>query len=97
MEELATQYQTVNPNAKVEINRTDSSNGIKNVTTEIAHITMSSRELTEEELISLKQVAVAKDGIAVIVNSKNPAGSVSLEQLKNIYTGKTLSWGEIVQ
>lgn len=94
MEELVAQYQVVNPNADIEINKTDSSNGIKNVEDEIAHIAMSSRELTEEELASVRQTAVAKDAIAVIVNTNNPLKDTSLQQLTDIYCGTTKTWEE---
>lgn len=94
IEELAAQYETENPNAEIEINKTDSSNGIKNVEQDIAHIAMSSLELTEEELAGKTQVPVAKDGIAVIVNIHNPIKDMTMEQLRNIYTGSLSVWKE---
>ena len=35
------------------------------------------------------------DGIAVIVNTANPATDISLENLKKIYTDKSLNWSDI--
>ncbi|MBC7806313.1 MAG: phosphate ABC transporter substrate-binding protein, partial [Akkermansiaceae bacterium] len=43
----------------------------------------------------VKEVAVAMDGITIIVNPKNPIKSLTLEQLADIYTGKTKDWKEI--
>lgn len=96
MENLIEQYKTVNPSAEIEISKTDSSNGIKNVENEIAHIAMSSRELTSDERKTTKQVAIAKDGVAIIVNANNPTSDLSLEQLKNMYIGKVDTWKDIL-
>jgi len=38
---------------------------------------------------------VAMDGIAVVVNPANSVDSLSMEQIKDIYTGKVTNWSEI--
>lgn len=54
---------------------------------------MASRELKDSELEKgLTATAIAKDGIAVIVNKENTVTNLTLEQLKNIYTGETITW-----
>lgn len=93
--ELSKGYNEINPNAEIEINKTDSTNGIENVKNDISQIAMSSRELTDDEMVDTEHIAIAKDTIAIIVNTKNPIDNISLEQLKKIYIGKTGSWSEV--
>lgn len=95
MVELSKGYNEINPNAEIEINKTDSTNGIENVKNDISQIAMSSRELTDDEMVGTEHIAIAKDTIAIIVNTKNPIDNISLEQLKKIYIGKTGSWSEV--
>jgi phosphate transport system substrate-binding protein len=38
---------------------------------------------------------VAYDGIAVIVNPANKVGTLTLEQVEGIYTGKIINWKEV--
>ena len=62
----------------------------------------SSRPLQESELkearkrgLSLKQIPVAIDGIAFYVNPQLPVSSLSLSQVKEIFTGNITNWKEI--
>jgi phosphate transport system substrate-binding protein len=57
---------------------------------------MSSRELTPAEIGGgLEAHIVAIDGIAVIVNTKNPVSGLSMEQIKQIYTGAITQWQQL--
>ena len=56
---------------------------------------MSSRELTGYENELLTKKAVARDGIAVIVNSENPVGNLSEEQIKQIYDNDVEKWSDL--
>jgi phosphate transport system substrate-binding protein len=44
---------------------------------------------------ALKTVPIAWDGIAVIVNFANPVGEVTLDQVKDLFTGKIMRWSEL--
>ncbi|MDR2478419.1 MAG: phosphate ABC transporter substrate-binding protein [Treponema sp.] len=95
MELLAAGYQNVKSNIKININGTGSGDGIKNAGT-LYQIGMSSRELTAaEQGTGLKETVIAIDGIAVIVNSANPVSSLSIEQIRNIYTGAITDWSQV--
>ena len=95
MELLAAGYQNVKPNIKININGTGSGDGIKNAGA-LYQIGMSSRELTAaEQGTGLKETVIAIDGIAVIVNSSNPVSSLSVEQIRNIYTGAITDWSQV--
>ncbi|MGN1433143.1 MAG: substrate-binding domain-containing protein [Ruminococcus sp.] len=97
MEKLAEAYQKVNTNAKVEIQTSDSSAGMQAAMEGTCDIGMASRELKDEEASSLKSITIAKDGIAIIVNTANTCDDLTVEQIKSIYTGETTVWSDIIK
>jgi len=96
MEELAQAYKEIHPKVSIEIQSTGSSAGIQAAIEGTAHIGMVSRELKESELSELTKQIIAMDGIAVIVNKKNPIEDLTLEQIKSIYTGKITEWNGLI-
>jgi phosphate transport system substrate-binding protein len=95
MELLAEEYAKVRPNVKVNINGTGSGDGINNAGV-LYQIGMSSRELTPaEQGKGLKEVIIAIDGIAVIVNKGNAVSNLTVEQIRNIYTGAITNWNQV--
>jgi phosphate transport system substrate-binding protein len=95
MELFAEGYSHVKPNIKININGTGSGDGIRNAG-QLYQIGMSSRELTPaEQGQGLKETIVAIDGIAVIMNPASPVTSLSIEQIRNIYTGAITDWSQI--
>lgn len=96
MEKLAEAYQKINPKMEVSVLQTDSSTGASSTVQGAYDLGMSSRELSEEEKgQGLQAAVIARDGIVLIVNSKNPLSSLSKEQVEQIYTGKVHSWTEL--
>ena len=95
MEKLAEAYQSVNTNAKIEIQTSDSSAGMQSATEGTCDIGMASRELKDDEASTLTSQTIAKDGIAVIVNNKNTYTDLTMEQIKSIYTGETENWSDL--
>ena len=53
---------------------------------------MASRDLKSSEKDVLNSLTIARDGIAVIVNSKNPQDNLNKETLRQIYTGLIRNW-----
>ena len=97
MEKLAEAYQKVNTNAKVEIQTSDSSAGMQAAMEGTCDIGMASRELKDEEASSLKSTTIAKDGIAIIVNTANTCDDLTVDQIKSIYTGETTVWSDVIK
>ena len=96
MEKLAEAYNKVNPKLTIEVQLTDSSNGIKGTIEGTYDIGMASRELKEDELSEgVKPTVIAMDGIAVVVNAENPVEELTLEQIAKIYKGEITDWSEI--
>lgn len=95
MEKLKEAYLAINTNAEIEIQQSDSTTGMTSVVNGICDIGMASRELKDSEVESgLNAVAIAMDGIAVIVNNESPVGDLTSESVREIYMGEATTWEE---
>lgn len=96
MEKLKESYKSLNPNATIEIQQSDSTTGINSAIEKIANIAMVSREFKDSELKNgLKTQVLALDGLAVIVNKANPIDSLSKDSVKKIFTGDITTWEKV--
>ncbi|MCD8327526.1 MAG: substrate-binding domain-containing protein [Ruminococcus sp.] len=95
LEELAEEYMSINTHAKVVIEASDSTTGINDAMQGSCDFGMASRELESYEEELLEKKTIAKDGIAVIVNKKNPLDSVTIEELNELFTGAISDWSGI--
>lgn len=96
MEKLIEAYKSENPNAKIELQTSDSTTGVTNAINGTCDIGMASRSLkNSEKSKGVQEVTIAIDGIAVIVNKSNPTENLSKAQVEQIFTGKTLKWNEV--
>ena len=95
MEKLQEAYKTVNPNAKVELQQSDSSTGMQSAIDGICDIGMASRDLKEAELAALTPITMAYDGIVIIVNHKNPLDNLHKQTVHDIFAGKLTAWSEV--
>jgi len=94
VEILAEDYERAYPGAVIDVQGGGSSAGIQAVESGTAEIGMSSRHLKEDES-HLWSIEIAKDGLAIIVNPRNPVGNLSLEQLEGIYEARYTNWSEL--
>lgn len=70
-----------------------------------ANIAMSSRPIKTEELMALNKLgdmqsdraehAIAIDGLAILVNPKNPLRSLTITQVARIFSGEITNWREL--
>lgn len=98
MEKLREAYLSLNNNASIEIQQSDSTMGIYSVQQEICDIGMSSRELKESEIAQgLTSIPIALDGLAVIVNKLNPLDELNSDEVREIFSGNTTFWNSIIQ
>ncbi len=96
MEVLTENYSSLNPGVKITLQQSDSTTGINDAVSGTSDIAMASRELKSSEVEKgLTGVAIALDGIAIIVNNGNPVSELSTETVKNIYVGNVTSWDNI--
>lgn len=97
MEQLIEAYEAVNPNAKIELQTSDSTSGMTGAMDGTFAIGMASRELHEDEAGQLTAQAIAMDGIAVIVNPANTVDNLTMDQIRSIYVGETTDWSEVAE
>lgn len=97
--QIAEEFKVRNPDVTFEIAAEGSSTGVKAVITKTADLGMSSRDIKPEERaqaqengVAIKTITVAKDAIAIIVNEANPMGDLTLDQVRQIFTGEVGNW-----
>lgn len=95
IEKMAEDYKRFNPNVVIKITATDSSDGLNSAIRGECDFAMSSRELADYENELLDKKAVARDGIAVIVNTENPVDDLSEKQIKQIYENNAEKWSDL--
>lgn len=92
-----------NPNKRVQVTGGGSGTGIAALINGTTDIGSSSRPLRELEIKKIQQrwqspvieIANSKDGIGVYVHESNPVKELTLDQIKDIYTGKINNWKEV--
>ena len=102
MIELATAFEKLQVNVKVNVSGGGSGTGYQNADEGVSAFGMISEEFNAEKAPSCIHYTVSKDGIAVIVNKDNPLDSVTMDQLKNIYDleageSSVTKWNEIIK
>ena len=96
MEKLIEAYKGVNPNAKIELQTSDSTTGVTNAINGTCDIGMASRALKDSEKAKgVQEITIAIDGIAVIVNKLNHVADMTKTQVEQIFTGKTTKWSDV--
>ena len=95
-------YVALYPNTKFSISGEGSGNGIKALIDGTCDIANSSRFIKQEEAkLAFEKGAypvpfgVAIDAIVPIVHPKNSVNNLTLQQLKDIYSGKITNWKEV--
>lgn len=89
-------------NIKVVLNTPGSGTGITNLINGFVDAAQSSREIKDIEIesaknngVDVKEWIVAYDALAIIVHKDNPVMELTIEDLKNIYTGTYTNWSEL--
>lgn len=95
----AEKYMEENKNVSISLSGGGSGTGIAALINRTAHIANISRTLKESEKKKIaelqnriKKVSIGQDGVAVIVNSSNSIDSLTVSQLKMIYSGEITNW-----
>ncbi len=100
IEKIDDNYMALHPNVFVDYTGGGSNIGLMSFMANEADVIFVSREITPEEHEKLKSKGAlidtfAIDGLAVIVNLLNPVKTLSLQQLSDIYAGKTKNWNAV--
>ena len=96
MEVFSETYMKTHSNVFVEVQGPGSSAGVKAAKNGSADLGMSSRNLkASEKEPELKEMKVALDGIAVVVNPKNTLQALTADQVSAIYKGEVTNWKQV--
>ncbi len=93
-EKLAEIFMHQHPKTIINVQGGGSSAGIYAAREGAADLGASSRELVGSEK-NLQEIAIAYDGIAVIVHPSNPLTDISLVALREIFRGSLKNWGAL--
>ena len=94
-EKLAYQYMNSRPEVSITVQGGGSSLGIQSTLSGAAQIGMADLVKLPPDAASLKSVVVARDGIAVVLNPANTVAALTLDQVRDIFTGKIKNWKEV--
>lgn len=93
-EALSEEFMKLYPDIIIDVQGGGSSAGIKSAQTNTADIGMSSRSLKEDEM-DLWSFEIARDGLVVILHPSNPIHNLTLQQVRDIYSGVINNWKQL--
>jgi phosphate transport system substrate-binding protein len=99
----AARYMEKHPEVKIQVTGGGSGTGISALIGGSTDICNASRPMKASEREKLKQrfnsvgveVKTALDGLSIYLNKANPVTELTLEQIKNIYTGNITNWKQV--
>lgn len=102
VQRLAEQFGTVAPDVTVSVTGGGSGVGINAIINGECDIADASREIKSKEVYAAReagvnpvQIAIAIDGLSVVVNEGNPVSRLTPEQIGAIYRGEVKNWSEV--
>lgn len=98
----AEKYMEVNPQDFISVTGGGSGTGLSALISGTCDIATSSRNIKAKEIelagkknIKPFEIKVGLDGLAVVVNPKNPVSKLTAAQLAEIFTGKITNWKQV--
>jgi phosphate transport system substrate-binding protein len=99
---FAEYYMSKHPGVNITVSESGSGNGAKSLINGTCDIATMSRFMKDEEFKAAVEkgvfpvaTVVSVDGIAVIVHPSNPIQGLSVDQIRDIYTGKITNWKQL--
>ena len=88
-------FAEVEPGVTVSYDPTGSGAGITGAADKTLDIGLSSRALKDDEKVDVDGTTIALDGIAIIVNNASKVEDLTVDQLKQMFTGEITNWSEV--
>jgi len=100
---LAEAFMAKGPGRNLQVTGGGSGVGIAALLNGTTDIAASSRPMRVSEIDKLKarfatrgvEIPIARDGLAVYVHTSNPIKELTMQQLRDIYLGKTTNWKQL--
>jgi phosphate transport system substrate-binding protein len=97
-EKLAEAFKATNPSAQVDVQGGGSSVGVKSAGEGTVDIGMASREIKDSEIDTYPSLVIhtiARDGIAIVVHPDVGVDGLTLDQVRDIFSGAITNWSEV--
>src|SRR5262245_5612081 len=99
----AEEYMNSHPGQIIQVTGGGSGTGIAALINGTTDVCMASREMKEDEKRKLRdrfqtmgtEIRVARDGVTLYVNEQNPVETLTLEQIRKIFTGEIGRWSQV--
>lgn len=98
----AGEFMQKHPDIQVTVSGGGSSAGIIGLVNRTTDIANASRDIKDVERASVERAgrkvfefAVARDALAIVVNPQNPINELTIDQLKQIYSGRVTNWNQL--
>ena len=88
-------FAEAEPGVTVSYDPTGSGAGITGAADKTLDIGLSSRALKDDEKADVEGTTIALDGIAIIVNNASKVEDLTVDQLKQMFTGEITNWSEV--
>ena len=88
-------FAEVEPGVTVSYDPTGSGAGITGAADKTLDIGLSSPALKDDEKADVEGTTIALDGIAIIVNNASKVEDLTVDQLKQMFTGEITNWSEV--
>jgi phosphate transport system substrate-binding protein len=95
-------FMDKNPEINISVRGGGSSVGIASIIAGTVDIGNASRHIKTQELtqareqgVNPNEIVVANDGIAIVLHRDNPIQNLTVQQVKDIYTGKISNWKDL--
>lgn len=92
--EIGKRFESLHPGVRVDVQTGGSSRGIADARRGTADVGMASRALKDSEQDLLAH-QIARDGVCIIMNAKNPVTTLTDQQVIDIYTNKINNWQQV--
>lgn len=98
----AEEFSKKNPGVNAAVTGGGSGTGIAALISGTADIAISSRIMKEKEInkagengIEPNEIKTALDGLAVVAHPENPVSKLTIDELADIFTGKSTNWKQL--
>jgi phosphate transport system substrate-binding protein len=94
VEAMARRFEALHPRVRIEVLAGGTARGLSDLRQGTADVGMVSRPLGADEQ-DLRGLAIARDGVALVVHRDNPVTALNHAQVVGIYSGQLRNWNEV--
>ncbi len=94
-EKLAERYGETHKDVQINVQGGGSAVGIQSALSGAAQIGMADLLELPPEAAALKSTVVARDGIAIVVNPVNSIKALTIDQARDVFSGKVANWKDL--